>query len=122
MAKYLIKKYIYKNGLLSTKKPLDKIFNTEVEARKYAYKIIQEKADTLGIFEIKQRGLPFKNMRDEKEIGFIYFRDFKSLYPYGKWTFYDSEKTHALLKSDGTIDRRSESTIADEREPRYRKK
>ena len=118
MAKYLIKKYVYKNGLLSTKKPLDKIFNTEVEARRYAYKSIQGKADTLGIFELKQKGLSF----NEKEIGFIYFRDFKSLYPYGKWTFYDSEKTHALLKSDGTIDRRSETTIADEREPRYRKK
>lgn len=118
MAKYIIKKYVYKNGLLDHKKPLDREFNTEIEARKYAYKLVQGKGDNLGIFKVTQRG----NTLHESEVAWIYFRDFKNLYPYGKWTFYNSAKQHALLNWTGIIDRRSESTIANERESRYRKK
>lgn len=118
MAKYIIKKYVYKNGLLDHKRPLDREFKTEIEARKYAYKLIQGKGDNLGIFKLTQRGA----VLHEDEVAWLFFRDFKNLYPYGKWTFYNSPKQHALLNPDGTIDRRSESTIANERESKSRKK
>ena len=119
MAKYIIKKYVYKNGLLDHKKPLDREFKTEIEARKYAYKLVQGKEDdNLGIFKVTQRGV----ILHEEEVAWLFFRDFKNNWPYGKWTFYNSSKQHALLNPDGTIDRRSESTIANERKSKIRKK
>ena len=119
MAKYILKKYIYgKNGLLSHKSPLDRSFSTEVEARRYAYKQVNGTDDTLGLYNVSQRGV----LSHEELVGVIYFRDFKSSYPYGEWTLYSRDEGTVRLKSNGTIDRRSQSAIANERESKYRKK
>jgi len=109
MARFIVKEIIYKNGIKDHLKVL-KEFTDLKDAKKFAYRYVQGNLKNVLIYQYTSDKTP------QKEICWIWFRDFGKSYPYGKWTFISvGGKDERMLNPDGTINRKSYETIAKER-------
>ena len=111
MAVYVLKRLVYRKGILSGRKDIGE-YGSLTEARMAAYHRVRNTDDNVEVCKRTAAG-------DTDEC-LIYFRDFGNSYPYGRWTFCIKGDSIEMLNPDGTLDRRSERTIARERKPSRR--